>query len=690
MLWFASNRFGGWVGGAASRLLLGTIFVLFLIIGSTARCATQGFILEVMLANEKGGTAQLYYDIGQWYTGVDSCRIPIPAGKELQAYRFPIPPEPIKHLRFDPADGAATLRIGGMRVLTVEGSEIARIDVHNLVPMHSITSLTIKGEVAEVITGQDEPMLSIDRPVQRETELALGRHFVSASEIWILFTIMIVLFGAVTVLAMVSGTAPACYLSAWGIFLIVFGARLTWLLHYSRPMPYWDEWETDALDLLIPFRAGYLDWQALFIPQGEHRILFTRIVNLATTLWNGEWDPRVEMTVSAGLLALNIALIYAVNYIAGRWSRILLGLGLISWSCFPFDIENIYWGDQTQMYVLNVLAVVVIMISLAERINGWVMSGALAAGLYSLFTMGSGMVAPFVAMLICMGRWGAERRARSGLVKLSLGFGLVALGGALLYRKAPYQGAGYAKTLLEWWAAFVARAAWPMSPQYLGLLVNLLPWIALTVVIVGSKKGSRLDWFAWGIGAWGVANACALAQGRPFDLPPFNPKYYTSMAMMVAGSTLAAVALSVRVRLIWAAPILAAAACSVFAMHTYVSRGIDGSPAKLAARSHDDNFVRPFLASGDPTTLRATSFAQLPYWNGAELAEYLDSPLLEPMLPAVLRTAAAQRENGVIRGVQLPGPLTNWVRGLMKAGLALVVLGGAIFLWAELKAGRRP
>ncbi len=69
-------------------------------------------------------------------------------------------------------------------------------------------------------------------------------------------------------------------LAAAGAFLAVFGCRLAWLKVYSRPMPYWDEWEMSGLNLLMPLRGHFLDWQALFMPHSEHRTLVSRLIVL--------------------------------------------------------------------------------------------------------------------------------------------------------------------------------------------------------------------------------------------------------------------------------------------------------------------------------------------------------------------------------------------------------------------------
>jgi hypothetical protein len=687
-----------WGGGRSFALLL--LALSSLGIGTSRLSAqTQGFVLEIEMANPSGGWAQLYYDIGQWYSGTDSVRVETPASATLKFYRFPIPAKPVKRLRFDPADGAATLRFGRMRLVTAEGKTLASFGPEALIPMNGIESLTVAEGVATVKTKPDDPMVSIARPLQAETTAALGRSVVSEGQLWALglVTAALMVFGLfVATRSVVVGAAPGRprAVVGWvllGAFLVVFGARLYWLKLYSRPMPFWDEWETDAVCLLIPLKGHFLDWEALFIPQGEHRIVITRLLNVLGTLLNGEWDPRLGMVAGAAFYAGGVALVAgAMARFLTRWQLVVLPL-LLGWACLPFDWRNLYWGDQTQMYLLNLMAIGVLVIACAETVTGVVIAGALAAAFTSLFTMGSGLVAPGIAAGICLWRVWREPGQRRALAGLAGAFLAMAVVGLLLYRKAPYQGPDYVQHLAQLWSPLLNRTSWPFPPQLFKAAIVWLPWVALLGLIGFRRVNSRIALLAAGLGGWALINAGGLAHGRPHDLPPFDTKYYTSMSVAVSAAVLcAAVIVALRPsRKILGTLALVSAACAGVTLFQVGQRSIQGARDQQTERGWNDDVVRPFLASGDPTQLRATHFSRLPYWNGAELADILESKQLQPLLPAVLRTALAQRPNSPLRGPQEPGWLTMGARGLMKAGPVLLTFGVlAIFagwwvLWRE-------
>lgn len=686
---------------------------LFLVIGATSVAATSavanpttsaptsGFFLEIEAANPQGGTGHLFYDVGQWYNGRHSVRVEMPPGTSLQTYRFAIPPRPIKHLRFDPADGAAVVFIGQMRLLTAEGRLLATAGPERLVSMNAIDRLSIENGVARVETSSNDPMLLIAAPMHEQTVRALGRATVGPATLFLLAGLVAALAAVSFFAALRSVTTPVAagtflrqrihLLTVFaGTFLLMLGARLSWLKSYSRPMPFWDEWKAGAIDLIIPLRGGFLDWEALFIPQSEHRILITRLVTLVGSLCNGEWDPRVGMTVSAFFFAGALALVCTGVARTGTRTACFLAIVLAGWNCLPFDPNNLLWGDQSQMYALNFFAVCVLCIASTEHPRFSTVLAAGAASALSLVTMGAGFVAPGVGALLCLWRYAKGRRlpdqagSDSGrLVVMGMVFAVAAGAGLFLYRQAPFQSDTYARTATAFLHALKGRAAWPFPPHAWLVWVVWFPWITTCVLALRDRQAAPHTFFALSLGAWTLVGLAGLAHGRPTDLPPFDSKYYTLMSFAVVVSTLAAATLSLQRSRPWILTwvCLACALATTVAMVPVGRRGIHESYGQFLSRSAHDNVVRPFLASGDPTTLRATPFYQLPYWNGAELADLLDTPLLQPWLPAVLRNALAQRPGSTLQAGQTPGPVTLAARTLMKCGLGLAVAGAGALLW---------
>ena len=49
---------------------------------------------------------------------------------------------------------------------------------------------------------------------------------------------------------------------------------------YGSPMPDWDQWDAEAMELLVPWFTGDHFVAHLFHPHNEHRILLTKLQNL--------------------------------------------------------------------------------------------------------------------------------------------------------------------------------------------------------------------------------------------------------------------------------------------------------------------------------------------------------------------------------------------------------------------------
>jgi hypothetical protein len=335
------------------------------------------------------------------------------------------------------------------------------------------------------------------------------------------------------------------------------------------------------------------------------------------------------------------------------------------------------------MYALNLIALCTLSIAASEGADAITLLGACAAGLTSLFTMGSGFLAPAIAAAICLARWRREPlQGRHPVILCALFAGFAATG-ALLYREAPFQSTLYARTWADFWQPLVSRAAWPLPPRVGWAALAWVPCLAAGAAAVLRRRASVLDWFVVGIVAWALLDAVALAHNRPKDLPPFDPKYYTAMSLGVAASVVSAAAMITR----WPARrglvVLCAAAslATVVAMDAIAIRSVQASRDQLADRVSFDRMVRRFLATGDPTQIQAQPYWKLPYWNGAELVGILDSPDLQPWLPAVYRRSAAQRPGSPIHGPQDAGALTIAARSLMKSGFCLFLVGAGILAW---------
>ena len=184
--------------------------------------------------------------------------------------------------------------------------------------------------------------------------------------------------------------------------LVVLGSRWWAVKSVASAIPYWDQWSAEAeLLYLLPWLEHRLDPAVFVAPHNEHRVALTRLYSLALLEANGQWDPRLQMTVNA-LIAAAIAVFLGVllsRIFGSRRENVILLAIAVLWS-LPFGFASTAAGFHSSWYFL-ILFTLVSLWGLLLKPNfsvGWWL-GALAAPL-GIFTMASGFVAGSVVMVI--------------------------------------------------------------------------------------------------------------------------------------------------------------------------------------------------------------------------------------------------------------------------------------------------
>jgi len=116
---------------------------------------------------------------------------------------------------------------------------------------------------------------------------------------------------------------------------------------YGVDTPYWDEWD-EIPSGLMKIHDGTLTWSDLIAQHNEHRILFPRIVLLATA-WFTSWNVRAELLVIWLLACLCSFNLWRLSRITGSTgsNRDLLLLAAANGLLFtPVAFENWLWGFQ--------------------------------------------------------------------------------------------------------------------------------------------------------------------------------------------------------------------------------------------------------------------------------------------------------------------------------------------------------
>jgi hypothetical protein len=654
---------------------------------------SNAFVLEIEASNPQGGFFEVFFDTGRGYNQFDWVGQELPASEELTSLRFVLARGPIKRIRIDPAQNETVMRIGKIRLLTPAGETLAAWGPGDLAAMRQIESIRIQDGLAIVTTspGSNDPMIYLRNPPHEKTTRWLGRKNIDVPQVILLATLIGAMIGiawcgaySVMTSGYPSWKTRKNGLAVASVFIFVLGFRLTLLYRFSSPIPYWDEWEADLYYLVLPFLSGYLDWPALFELHSEHRIVVTRLITLVGVLLNGEYDPRIGMVAGAVLWSATIALVSAgiFRLLPKLWFSILIPYWVIA--ALPFDSTNLTWGGQSQIYALTFMATCTLALGVATRPNGFLFLAAAGASGVSLLTMGSGFVAPLIAVGLCLYRsiGGKEfRRIQFGYASV---FAVAALVGLLTYEKSSLHASSYAKTAIEFWHGFQGFASWPLPPGPGALLIMWLPWFILGVVLLARPDRSRRassGWLAFGLGTWTLVHAAGLGYSRPGLSTSLDPKYLTSEFAIISATVAATAYLCQRpLRPYPKILIVLLTIVSCFAAWMAGMHGIDSARAHLKRQSIHTEIVASYLRTRNHQLLFDLPAYKTPYWNSNELAVRLESADLIGVLPFELRAGSQVLNSSNAEKADSPGRLTLLVVALMKCSRVLAGLGAFLFL----------
>ena len=330
------------------------------------------------------------------------------------------------------------------------------------------------------------------------------------------------------------------------LFLLIVGAKWATFERFGSPMPDWDQWDAEGSELFIPWFEGDRFLAHLFHPHNEHRVVLTKLQNLALGLLNGQWDSRLEAVTNAMLHAALGAGFWwcACGWIArgpgvspvinGRsprpktgWQPVLLAAALFvvtaALFALPVAWQNVLGGFHSQQYWL--LAVSFIAIAVLPFARSWSPAwwlGALGA-LLALGSMGSGLLT--AAVVLGVVAWRLMRRETTlpqVWPTLAVAASLLLVG--LLTRvEFPGHQDLKAKTAHDFIFSIVHSLQWPLRDRDWAALVLWAPWLVLAWRVARADRGAdtRVPQTILALGGWVLLQvfATAYARGVGADYP---------------------------------------------------------------------------------------------------------------------------------------------------------------------------
>ncbi len=295
-------------------------------------------------------------------------------------------------------------------------------------------------------------------------------------------------------------------------------AQLFLISRAGTDIPFQDQWDVEGRTLYPTWQDGSWRAEYFFQAHNEHRILWTKLLDVALLQLNGQWDPLVQMTASAFIrAAAAAALAWLLMQSTGTAVRARGWIALAVVVAFLPHLgwHNVLWGFQSQVYFSLLFSLVALGClgqrepSLRQQIIG------LLAGFAGLLAMASAALVP-VALLGLVALRAIERRRWEAARWRELWPALLLLMTALALRTDVPEHAGLrAGSPAQFGEAWLRALAWPHTWMPVAALALNVPLLTCVVGrVTGRRRPAASEDLIVLIGGWSVAMAAAMAWSR--------------------------------------------------------------------------------------------------------------------------------------------------------------------------------
>jgi hypothetical protein len=678
----ARRRAGAGPMAAALFVALVIAPLVAVTVASTLLFRPGGRVLEVDMRASAGNFAQIFWSSDFAMSPNDSGLAPLhPQSGAFETLRFALPDKPLEVIRFDPLDGPGEVVIRQLRVVDDRGRIVRRIDPQVLSPLYQIAVMRPDTDGLHVITapGANDPMLvarsswfsaparwsslQVLTPLSL-TWIAAAALALIAASIW--FVVGDVRAGRFT-------REDALWVAA--LAFVVVAAKLLLVRSYPVPVPFWDQWDGEALTLYIPWSEHGLSWRQMFTFHNEHRIFFTRLLALSLLVVNGQWDPHLQIVVNALVDALVGTLLATMLWLAAD-RRFLPGIVFIVALAFapPFAIENSLAGFQSAFYFLllfSTLAIWLMGMNRAGSAAWWL--GAFCAAC-TPFTVAGGILV--VAPLACL----VVLRAialRSGWRQLLANVAALTVIAVIAYKALPppipSHEALRAASVFYFAVALARSLAFPFINYPRAAVLMWLPVAGLAGVVLWRwLKTTAIERLSLALAVWVLVQSLAVAYSRGATGAAPASRYMDMLAFGVIANAMALLSLfQLHVASAFRRTGTVALALWIGVVGIGVARvsnemlETSGRERRQWTPEHVKN-VRLFVMNGDlDNFLEKKGPQDLPHYSASMLAMWLEHPYVRRILPAAIRqpldvrphddseapTAAAPQANGDVQPV---------------------------------------
>lgn len=408
------------------------------------------------------------------------------------------------------------------------------------------------------------------------------------------------------------------------------------ILVYGSEIPFWDEWDAQAANLLIPLLRGQLHFADVLANHNEHRIFFGRVIWLLSYSLSGYWDVKLIMVLNS--LIHGAFVLMLINTLSGEMDQrrfCLVATLVVLISCLPMGWENILWGMQSVVYALLLFALLAnFVLSKSKPLTlRWLFGTFIAICSYFCMASGALTLVPYIIFSIYMLLRTKDWKYVGSILIHS------AITGVLLMSipKLNYSVLKPAQDVYTAYNSFVLLVSWPLPPHFISAVLLNMPFVIFTIRAVRARSVSPSDWagILWTL--WVYLHIAAFAYGRG-ETTGMTSRYADIVIQSTIANAAFLVALNYRRRsrsIISLATVASAVWAGVVAVFLLmqVQPSVSGLEWRRGASALQDANLHRYLTTGDPTVLAGLPHAAIPYPSDQRLIGLINDATLQKILP---------------------------------------------------------
>lgn len=423
-----------------------------------------------------------------------------------------------------------------------------------------------------------------------------------------------------------------------GAGIVVLAVRVWLLSRYSGAVPYWDAWPAESTHLYNGWVQGEFRWANLWNWHNEHRIFFTRVLDMLLFIGNqAQWDVRVQTLASSLLMTtmVVIAIAWVIRHVAAPRACVL-AMAIVLIAVLPNGWANTWHGFQSCFYFVVLFAILAM--ALLARSRPGLPAGLLVAvvSLASVFSLAAGVLlcvaASAMALLRC---WLARGRPWMSW----FWFLLPLLGVTVWALFDARKGEVHPATLVELVTALSIMMSWPFSSP-----IGVLQWLPVgvgLVAILRRREASPADLVFGGLALWVFLINFAAAWSRAYNFVDVQSRYTDLLAAGFVAQ------LHFMMRLV---DLVGARSASIVATRVFVALVVVLATGRLGWAAREEFWkwpandataeigalhTRAYL-DGDESALLDRSYGFIPFPEPQPLMALLDHPVARSYLPLSL------------------------------------------------------